>query len=67
MYSEYDKMLAHIKKLGETNTKVAHYNYFLVRKNQEQREVIKYCLRLMENSGIKPTPYLNNYVKDNKL
>ena len=67
MYNENGKMLAHNKKLGATNMKLANRNYSLTRKNQEQREVIKYCLRLLKNSGIKPTPYLNNYVKENKL
>ena len=67
MYNEYGKMLAHIKKLGETNTKVANHNYSLIHKNQEQRDVIRHCLKWMKKNGINPSPFLDNYMKENRL
>ena len=67
MYKEHGKMLAHIKKLGETNTKVAHHNYSLVRKNQEQRDVIRHCVKWMKKNGINPSTFLEKYIKDNRL
>lgn len=67
MYNEHSKMLARIKKLGETNTKIAHYNYSLTHKNQEQRNVIRHCLKWMKKNGIEPSAFLKNYSKENKL
>ena len=67
MYNEHGKMLEHIKKLGETNTRVAQHNYSLVRKNQEQRGVIRHCVKWMKKNGINPSPFLENYIKDNRL
>lgn len=67
MYNKHGKMLAHIKKLGETNTKVAHHNYFLVRKNQELCDVIRHCIKWMKKKGIEPSPFLDNYMKENRL
>ena len=67
MYNEHDKMLAHIKKLGETNIKLAQHNYSLTHKNQEQRGVIRHCLKWMKKKGINPSPFLDNYAKENRL
>lgn len=67
MYNEKDKMLAHIKKLQDANTKVANHNYFLLRKNQEQRDVIRHCVKWMKKNGIEPSQFLKNYVKENNL
>lgn len=67
MYNEHNKMLAHIKKLQDTNTKLANHNYSLVGKNQEQRDVIRHCLKWMKKNGINPSSFLENYVKENNL
>ena len=67
MYNEHGKMLAHIKKLGATNMKLANHNYSLIHKNQEQRGVIRHCVKWMKKNGIKPSTFLDNYVKENKL
>lgn len=67
MYNEHGKMLAHIKKLQDADTRLAHHNYSLIRKNQEQRNVIRHCLKWMKKNGIKPSTFLDNYIKENKL
>ena len=67
MYGEYWKLKAHNKKLGATNMKLANHNYSLIRKNQEQRNVIRHCLKLMKKNGIEPSQFLENYVKKNNL
>lgn len=67
MYNEHGKMLAHIKKLGETNTKLAHHNYSLTGKNQELRDVIKHCLKWMKKKNVEPSPYLDNFIKENRI
>ena len=67
MYNEKDKMLARIKKLGETNTKVANHNYSLTHRNQEQRDVIRHCVKWMKKNGIEPSQFLKNYVKENNI
>ena len=67
MYNEHGKMLAHIKKLGATNMKLANHNYSLTHKNQEQRDVIRHCIKWMKKKGIEPSPFLDNYMKENRL
>ena len=67
MYNEHGKILAHTKKLEDTNAKLAHNNYSLTHKNQEQRDVIRHCLKWMKKNGIMPSTFLDNYVKVNKL
>ena len=67
MYNEHEKMLAHIKKLGATNMKLANHNYSLTHKNQEQRDVIRHCIKWMKKKGIEPSPFLDNYMKENRL
>ena len=67
MYIEYWKLKEHNKKLGETNTRMAHHNYSLMHKNQEQRDVIRHCLKWMKKKGIEPSPFLDNYMKENRL
>ena len=67
MYNEHGKMLAHIKKLQDANTKVAHHNYSLIRKNQEQRDVIRHCIKWMKKNGINLSTFLEKYIKDNRL
>ena len=67
MYGEYWKVKNHAKKLGETNTKIANQNYILRKIHQEQRNVIKHCLKWMKKKGIEPSPFLENYIKENRL
>lgn len=67
MYNEHEKMLAHIKKLGATNMKLANHNYSLTHKNQEQRDVIRHCIKWMKKKGIEPSSFLDNYMKENRL
>ena len=67
MYNENGKMLAHIKKLGETNMKLENHNYSLTHKNQEQRNVIRHCLKWMKKNGIEPSTFLKNYSQENRL
>lgn len=67
MYDENAKMRAEINKLQEENKRVAHHNYSLTRKNQEQRDVIRHCLKWMKKNGINQSPFLDNYIKENRL
>ena len=67
MYNEHSKMLAHIKKLQDADTRLAHHNYSLTHKNQEQRNVIRHCLKWMKKNGIKTSTFLDKYIKDNRL
>jgi len=67
MYWMYWKMKEHAKKLGETNVKLSNNNYSLTHKNQEQRDVIRHCIKWMKKNGIKPSPFLDDYVKKNRL
>ena len=67
MYNEHGKMLAHIKNLQDACTRLAQHNYSLIRKNQEQRDVIKRCFKRMTNSGVKLLPFLERYKKQNRL
>jgi hypothetical protein len=67
MYNENGKMLAHNKKLGATNTKLANQNYSLTHRNQEQRDIIRHCVKWMRKNGIEPSQFLKNYVKENNI
>ena len=67
MYGEYWKLKVHNKKLGETNMKIANHNYSLTRKIQEQRDVIRHCVKWMKKNGIKPSIFLDNYIKGNRI
>ena len=67
MYGMYWKMKEYTKKLGETNVKLSNHNYSLTHKNQEQRDVIRHCLKWMKKNGIMPSTFLDNYAKVNKL
>ena len=67
MYNEHGKMLAHIKKLQETNTKLANQNFAMRHHEQEQRDVIRHCVKWMKKNKINPSPFLDNYVKENRL
>jgi hypothetical protein len=67
MYGEYWKLKVHNKKLGETNMKLANHNYSLTHKNQEQRNVIRHCLKWMKKNGIEPSTFLKNYSQENRL
>lgn len=67
MYNEYGKMLAHIKKLGETNIRIANQNYTMRRHEQELRDAIKHCVKWMKKNGLRPSSYINNYIKENGL
>ena len=67
MYNTHDKMLAHIKKLQETNTKLANQNFAMRHHEQEQRDVIRHCVKWMKKNGINPSPFLDNYIKENRL
>ena len=67
MYDENANMRAEINKLQEENKRVANHNYALIRKNQEQRDVIKRCFKRMINSGVKLLPFLERYAKENRL
>ena len=67
MYKEYWKLKAHNKKLGATNMKLANQNYSLTHINQEQRNVIRHCVKWMKKNGINPSTFLENYIKDNRL
>ena len=67
MYGMYWKMKEHIKKLAETNVKLSNHNYSLIHKNQEQRDVIRHCLKWMKKNGIEPSAFLKNYSQENRL
>ena len=67
MYGEYWKLKVHNKKLGATNMKLANHNYSLTHKNQEQRNVIRHCLKWMKKNGIEPSTFLKTYSQENKL
>ena len=67
MYGEYWKLKVHNKKLGATNMKLANHNYSLTHKNQEQRNVIRHCLKWMKKNGIEPSIFLKNYSQENRL
>ena len=67
MYNENEKMLAHIKKLQETNTKLANQNFAMRHHEQEQRDVIRHCVKWMKKNGINPSTFLDNYIKENRL
>ena len=67
MYGTYWKVKERAKKLGETNVKLFNHNHSLIRKNQEQRDVIRHCVKWMKKNGVKPSPFLENYIKENRL
>lgn len=67
MYGEYWKLKEHSKKLGTTNTKISNQNFALRGINQELRDVVRHCLKWMKKKGIEPSPYLDNFVKENGL
>ena len=67
MYGEYSSMQARIKRLQQSNTRIANYNFALRGNNQEQRDVIRHCLKWMKKKRIEPSPFLENYIKENKL
>ena len=67
MCGEYWKIKVHNKKLGTTNMKLANQNYSLTHINQEQRNVIRHCIKWMKKYGINPSTFLENYIKENNL
>lgn len=67
MYNGFGKMQTHIKKLQETNTRVSNKNFHLQRVNQEQRDVIRHCLKWMKKKGVKPSPFLEKYINENRI
>lgn len=67
MYNEHWRLKVHNKKLGETNVKLSNHNYLLTNKNQEQRDVIRHCMKWMKKKGIEPSPFIDKYAKENRL
>jgi len=67
MYCNYGKLEAHVKKLADTNIRISNHNLALTRQNQEQRDVIRHCLKLMKKNGVEQTSFLSNYVKEHRL
>jgi len=67
MYNDYGKLEANIKRLRETNTRMANQNYAMRRHEQELRDIIRHCVKWMKKNGLEPSPYINNYIKENRL
>lgn len=67
MYGEYWKMQNHIKRLQETNTMLAHRNFSQQRFICRLKEVIKHCVKWMKKKKVEPSPFLENFLKENKL
>ena len=67
MHGEYSSMQAKIKKLQETNTMLGHRNFSQQRFICRLKEVIKHCVKWMKKKNIEPSPYLDNFIKENRL
>lgn len=67
MYNGWWKLKDHNRKLAETNSRLSDFNFVLRRKNVEQRDVIRHCLKWMKKNGLQPSSYLNTYVENNRL
>ena len=67
MYHGWWKLRDHNKKLSESNVRLSNINFSLKKENSEQRDVIRHCVKWMKKNGINPSPFLENYVKDNRL
>ena len=67
MYGEYSSMQAKIKRLQETNTMLAHKNFSQQRFICKLKEVIKHCIKWMKKKNVEPSPYLDNFIKENRI
>ena len=67
MYGEYSSMQAKIKRLQETNTMLAHKNFAQQRFIYRLKEVIKHCIKWMKKKNVEPSPYLDNFIKENRI
>ena len=67
MYGEYSSMQAKIKRLQETNTMLAHKNFSQQRFICRLKEVIKHCIKWMKKKNVEPSPYLDNFIKENRI
>ncbi len=67
MYGEYSSMQTKIKRLQETNTMLAHKNFSQQRFICRLKEVIKHCIKWMKKKNVEPSPYLGNFIKENRI
>ena len=67
MYGEYSGMQAKIKRLQETNTMLAHKNFSQQRFICRLKEVIKHCIKWMKKKNVAPSPFLDNFIKENRI
>lgn len=67
MYGEYSSMQTKIKRLQETNTMLAHKNFSQQRFICRLKEVINHCIKWMKKKNVEPSPYLDNFIKENRI
>ena len=67
MCGEYSSMQAKIKRLQETNTMLAHKNFSQQRFICRLKEVIKHCIKWMKKKNVEPSPYIDNFIKENRI
>ena len=67
MYNEYWKMQNRIKRLQETNTQLSNRNFAQQRAICRFKDVIKHCVKWMKKKKVEPSPFIENFLKENKL
>lgn len=67
MYNEHGKMLAHIKKLQETNAMLAQKNFSQQRLINRLMTIIKHTFKWLEKKKIAPSVKLDKFRKDFEL
>jgi len=67
MYNEHGKMLAHIKKLQDTNTMLAQKNFSQQRLINRLMTIIKHTFKWLEKKKIAPSVKLDKFRKDFEL